>query len=611
MNAPVQNPAANLRLPRRLRGDADRAGEGRRAHRRGLQRHRRLEQPRRLPEAVPRPPDQRRHRRAEHGRRRRRARQRRASSPSSAAPAPFLTGRALEQIKVDVAYNGFPVVLCGMSPGMAYGELGPTHHSIEDLSWLRAIDGLGIVVPADPAQTSAAVRWAATSGTPVLPARRPHQGSGRDARWRGRLRASAARTCLRKGGDCRSSRPGAMVSRALAAADALAERGVKARVLNISTVKPLDEAAIVAAARETGAIVTVEEAVDRGRPRRRGRRDGRAPRAGPDAHPRRHGLRPDRDRRVPVRSFRPQPRRHRRRRARTEEAREDVRRPHPRDRPGHELDQSARGRRTRRRGRSRPGAGVARDAGAGLGASRTPTRSGRACSAPRAKRSIPTTAKRVVSVGLSTQRESCVIWDRRTGEALTPVLSWQDQRTEAICAALRGAGHGATIRRTQRPAARSDVLRRQGALAARPPAAGSGARESRRDLHRHDRRLSSVALRRRGGGRGRQRLAHAALRCRRREVGRGAACDFRCTPRRPAPRRRFRRGRFRTRAGLRRCPTAFRSARCWPIRIPPCSRMAPLRRGRSRRRRARAPPSWASSTGPPSATATPARRAFA
>jgi glycerol kinase len=56
-------------------------------------------------------------------------------------------------------------------------------------------------------------------------------------------------------------------------------------------------------------------------------------------------------------------------------------------------------------------------------------------------------AKRVVSLGLSTQRESCVIWDRRTGEALTPVLSWQDQRTEAICATLRAARHGAMIRR--------------------------------------------------------------------------------------------------------------------------------------------------------------------
>ena len=57
------------------------------------------------------------------------------------------------------------------------------------------------------------------------------------------------------------------------------------------------------------------------------------------------------------------------------------------------------------------------------------------------------TAKRVVSVGLSTQRESCVIWDRQTGEALTPVLSWQDQRTEEICAALRAAGHASAVRR--------------------------------------------------------------------------------------------------------------------------------------------------------------------
>jgi glycerol kinase len=57
------------------------------------------------------------------------------------------------------------------------------------------------------------------------------------------------------------------------------------------------------------------------------------------------------------------------------------------------------------------------------------------------------TAKRVVSLGLSTQRESCLIWDRQTGEALTPLLSWQDQRTESICASLRVAGHGATIRR--------------------------------------------------------------------------------------------------------------------------------------------------------------------
>ena len=78
--------------------------------------------------------------------------------PFVCGASPFLTGRALEQIKADVAYSQSPVVLCGMSPGMAYGELGPTHHSIEDLSWLRAIAGLGIVVPADPAETRSAVR---------------------------------------------------------------------------------------------------------------------------------------------------------------------------------------------------------------------------------------------------------------------------------------------------------------------------------------------------------------------------------------------------------------------------------------------------------------------
>src|SRR5215213_5253109 len=73
----------------------------------------------------------------------------------------FLTGRALEQIKADVAYSNRNVKLCGMSPGMAYGELGPTHHSIEDVAWLRAIDNMIIVVPADPIETAAAMRWAA------------------------------------------------------------------------------------------------------------------------------------------------------------------------------------------------------------------------------------------------------------------------------------------------------------------------------------------------------------------------------------------------------------------------------------------------------------------
>jgi transketolase len=183
--------------------------------------------------------------------------------PFVCGAAPFLTGRALEQIKADVAYNGYPVTLCGMSPGMAYGELGPTHHSIEDLSWLRAIDGLAVVVPADPAQTRAAVKWAAASATPAflrigrtkVPSVTPE---GSDAFAFGRI------DTLRNGNDLTIAATGILVSRALQAADVLAERGLQARVLNVSTIKPIDEAAIISAACETGAIVTVEEAMVEG-----------------------------------------------------------------------------------------------------------------------------------------------------------------------------------------------------------------------------------------------------------------------------------------------------------------------------------------------------------
>jgi transketolase len=183
--------------------------------------------------------------------------------PFVCGAAPFLTGRALEQIKVDAAYNGLPIVLCGMSPGMAYGELGPTHHSIEDLSWLRAIDGLVIVVPADPAQTRGAVRWAANSGVPS------YLRIGRTKAPSVTADASKAFTfgeanVLRQGSSLTIIATGILVSRALEAADALALQSIAARVINISTIKPLDEAAIIAAARETGAIVTAEEATTEG-----------------------------------------------------------------------------------------------------------------------------------------------------------------------------------------------------------------------------------------------------------------------------------------------------------------------------------------------------------
>ena len=88
--------------------------------------------------------------------------------PFVCGAAPFLTGRALEQIKADVAYSNTNVKLCGMSSGMAYGELGPTHHSIEDMAWLRAIANMTVIVPADPVETEQAVQTAASTNGPVF-----------------------------------------------------------------------------------------------------------------------------------------------------------------------------------------------------------------------------------------------------------------------------------------------------------------------------------------------------------------------------------------------------------------------------------------------------------
>ncbi len=178
--------------------------------------------------------------------------------PFVCAAAPFLTGRATEQIKADVAYSQQHVILCGQSPGMAYGELGPTHHSVEDLSWMRAVAVLQVVLPAGPQQTRSAVRWAAAlrrgSYLRIPRFKVPEVSRDEDLFEPGRA------VEVLPGGDVTLVAVGSMVSRAVWAAEALAEQGVAARVLNMAFVEPLDRAAVVAAARETAGIVTVEEA---------------------------------------------------------------------------------------------------------------------------------------------------------------------------------------------------------------------------------------------------------------------------------------------------------------------------------------------------------------
>jgi transketolase len=177
--------------------------------------------------------------------------------PFVSGAAPFLTGRALEQIKADVAYSNANVKLCGQSPGMAYGELGPTHHSIEDLAWLRAIANLPVVVPADPLETEQVIRWAASMVGPVFI--RIGRSPVTAVNGPGYAFEPGVAARLRDGADVTLIACGTMVERALEAAELLAGRVIQARVLNVHTIRPLDRAAVVAAAEETGAIVTVEE----------------------------------------------------------------------------------------------------------------------------------------------------------------------------------------------------------------------------------------------------------------------------------------------------------------------------------------------------------------
>ena len=181
--------------------------------------------------------------------------------PFVSGAACFLTARAMEQIKVDCAYSQANVKLCGISSGVAYGELGATHHSIEDVAWLRAIDKLTVIVPSDPWETAEAIKAAAAHDGPVFVriSRMPVPAIERA----NPAFAIGKAEVLRDGGDIAIIANGTLVHRALDAAETLAAEGIAARVINMATVSPIDTA-IIAAAAATGAIVTAEEGLAHG-----------------------------------------------------------------------------------------------------------------------------------------------------------------------------------------------------------------------------------------------------------------------------------------------------------------------------------------------------------
>ncbi|QIJ64526.1 transketolase C-terminal domain-containing protein [Streptomyces sp. JB150] len=171
--------------------------------------------------------------------------------------AAFATSRALEAIKIDIAYNRLPVRIMATHGGLAAGHLGPTHQALEDLAVMRALPGMTVVVPADAAATEAFVAQSldlpgplyvrlGRKATPPLPAGPPPV-------------IGQAQT-LRQGGDVVLASCGPYpVLACLAAADVLAGHGIEATVLNMHTLRPLDTETLTAAARPADLVVTLEE----------------------------------------------------------------------------------------------------------------------------------------------------------------------------------------------------------------------------------------------------------------------------------------------------------------------------------------------------------------
>jgi transketolase len=173
------------------------------------------------------------------------------------SPACFLTARSLEQIKNDICYSDVPATVVGISAGVSYGALGSTHHSLHDLAALRAINNITVLVPADNCETGETIRAAAQSEHPVYV--RFGKASMYDLPLPGTGFRAGEASILRDGRDLAFIANGETVVHCLLAAESLAERGLKCRVLSMHTLKPLDREAVLRAGRECKAVLTVEE----------------------------------------------------------------------------------------------------------------------------------------------------------------------------------------------------------------------------------------------------------------------------------------------------------------------------------------------------------------
>ncbi len=178
--------------------------------------------------------------------------------PYIASPACFLSMRSIEQVKVDVAYSKTNVKLIGISGGLSYGALGMSHHSLQDIAVMRAIPGINIILPADKHETKKMIEALAqnTEPTYIRIGRNPVADVYSSDQYGFEIGKAVT---MSEGTDITIIAAGETVKIAMDAADMLKKKGVSCRVLNMHTIKPLDEAEIIKAAKETGCIITVEE----------------------------------------------------------------------------------------------------------------------------------------------------------------------------------------------------------------------------------------------------------------------------------------------------------------------------------------------------------------
>jgi transketolase len=177
--------------------------------------------------------------------------------PFASTFAVFATGRAWEQIRQAVCYPGLNVKVVASHAGITVGEDGGSHQSVEDITLMRALPGMTVIVPADATETTMAVlAMGEHKGPAYIRVGREKTEVIFDDSYKFKIGKAHV---FSKGTDATVVACGLMVSIALKAAQELAEEGLSVGVINMSTIKPIDREAIVAAAQGSGAIVTAEE----------------------------------------------------------------------------------------------------------------------------------------------------------------------------------------------------------------------------------------------------------------------------------------------------------------------------------------------------------------